>query len=292
VPNPPVHRRWFIRLSRLGATLVPGPRVPDGVRHEQVDLGHGAGVHVYTPAPGASGAALLWIHGGGMVLGAAAQDHRFCVDIARDLGVTVVSVEYRLAPEHPYPTPVADCLAAWRWLQEQAPARAIDPDRIAVGGQSAGGGLAASLVQRVHDGRGVQPVAQWLFCPMLDDRTAARRDLDAVRHFLWNNRSNRAGWNAYLGAAPGSDAVATEAVPARRTELGGLPPTWIGVGDAELFYEEARAYAGALAAMGIDTTLDVVPGAPHAFERIAVKAPVSQAYLARAKTWLHQRLAG
>jgi acetyl esterase/lipase len=292
LPNPPLHRDWFLRLSRRGTALIPNPRVPDDIRYERVDLGPGTAVHVFTPSARGNGGALLWIHGGGLVTGAAAQDHRFCVEVARDLAVPVVSVDYRLAPEHPYPVPVDDCLSAWRWLQGHAVDRGVDPARVAIGGQSAGGCLAASLVQRVHDGPGQQPVAQWLFCPMLDDRTAAHRDLDTVRHFLWNNRSNRAGWRAYLGADPGSAAVPTDAVPARRTDLSGLPPAWIGIGDAELFYDEARAYAEALTAAGVPTTLDTVPGAPHAFEKIAAKAPVSQAYLRRAKTWLDHQLAG
>jgi acetyl esterase/lipase len=296
LPNPPVQRRWFIRLARRGTALIPAPRTSHRHRYERVDLGSGVAVHTYTPASGGHGGALLWIHGGGMVIGAAAQDHAFCADVAADLDVTVVSVDYRLAPEHPYPTPVDDCVTAWRWLVAQAPARGIDQRRIAVGGQSAGGGLAASLVHRVHDGHdagapGAAPAAQWLFCPMLDDRTAARRDLDGVRHVLWHNRSNRAGWSAYLGVAPGSAAVPDDAVPARCADLTGLPPTWIGIGDADLFCDEACAYAGALAAAGVPTTLDIVPGAPHAFERIAARAPVSRAYLARAKGWLRQRLA-
>jgi acetyl esterase/lipase len=156
----------------------------------------------------------------------------------------VVSADYRLAPEHPYPAPLDDCLAAWTWLQDNSPARGVDPTRVAIGGQSAGGGLAASLVQRVHDDPGAaQPVAQWLFCPMLDDRTAAERKLDATKHILWNNTSNRMGWRSYLGVEPGAASTPEYAVPSRRADLAGLPPTWIGTGDIELFYDENRAYA-------------------------------------------------
>jgi acetyl esterase/lipase len=291
VPNPPVHRSWFIRLSRPGGRFARAPRVPAGVRYEHAELGPGAGVHLFAPQA-RTGAALLWIHGGGLVLGAAAQDHAFCAELAASLGVTVVSVDYRLAPEHPFPAPLDDCFAAWRWLRAAAPRLGVDPRRIAVGGQSAGGGLAAGLVQRIHDEDDVLPAAQWLFCPVLDDRTAARTDLDDVRHFLWNNRSNRAGWSAYLGAAPGSAHVPTQAVPSRRARLHGLPPAWIGIGDAELFYDEAVAYAERLRAAGVDTTLDVVPGGPHAFERIVARAPVSQAYLGRARSWLQEHVAG
>jgi acetyl esterase/lipase len=202
-----------------------------------------------------------------------------------------VSAEYRLAPEHPYPAPLDDCAATWAWLLANAAGRGISPERVAIGGQSAGGGLAAGLVLRVHDEGGPQPAAQWLFCPMLDDRTAANRDLDPVRHFLWNNKANRAGWSAYLGAPPGSPAIPAWAAPARRADYGGLPPAWIGAGTVELFYGEDRDYAASLTAADVDATFDSVPGAPHAFESIAAKSPVAQAYLDRATSWLRGHLA-
>jgi acetyl esterase/lipase len=299
--NPELRRAyWFmrttpasspalLRLTRRLPPLIPDGRVPEGMTLEKVRFGNAGGVRVYTPAGGGSGAALLWIHGGGFVMGSAAQDDRGCFATAQELDVVVVSAEYRLAPEHPFPLPLDDCLDAWDWLQENAVARGIDPQRVAVGGQSAGGGLAAALVQRIHDERGTQPVAQWLFCPMLDDRTAANRELDAVRHILWNNRSNRTGWSAYLGTA-GAPEVPDHAVPSRRPDLTGLPPAWIGAGDIDLFHDEDRAYAERLTADGVDTTFDVVPGGPHAFESLGADAEVSVAYLGRAHRWLRERL--
>lgn len=160
-----------------------------------------------------------------------------------------------------------------------------------IGGQSAGGGLAAALVQQIHDEPGVQPVAQWLFCPMLDDRTDADRSLDAVRHYLWDNRSNLVGWRSYLGVEPGAPEVPAYAVPARREDLTGLPPAWIGTGDIELFHDENRRYAEALTAAQVPTVLDVVPGAPHAFESIRGTATVAVDYRHRAEHWLSERLA-
>jgi acetyl esterase/lipase len=289
VPNLPVSRWWFRGLSRTVVRLLPAPRSANGVSIEQLSFAPRVGVRVYTPKERATNGAVLWIHGGGMVIGFAAQDDRHCVEVASRLGVLVVSVEYRLAPEHRFPAPVDDCHRAWRWLIENAAERGVDPERIVVGGQSAGGGLAASLVQRLHDEGGPQPAGQWLFCPMLDDRTAANRDLDRDRHFLWSNQSNLFGWTAYLGAAPGGPESPEYAVPARRTALEGLPPAWIGTGVIELFYDEDCAYAAALAAAGVECELDAVSGAPHAFERMT-KAPVSQAYLERAYSWLRDRL--
>ncbi|MBM7503729.1 alpha/beta hydrolase [Agromyces aurantiacus] len=296
-PRPQVRHGWQRRMVQAALALIPPPRPAGGVRFERVEFdAPGTGVRVFTPTDAAGSAAggraaLLWMHGGGLVIGAAAADDRFCAELAERLGIVIVSVEYRLAPQHPFPAPLDDGVAAWRWLQDAASARGVDPARIAVGGQSAGGGLAAALAQRLLDDGGPQPVAQLLYCPMLDDRTAARRELDAVRHFAWTNRDNLVGWSSYLQAAPGGDAVPEFAVPARRADLAGLPPAWIGVGDIDLFHDEDLAYAAALADAGVDCTVDVVPGAPHAFETVARGAAVAEAYHARARAWLGERLA-
>jgi acetyl esterase/lipase len=175
-------------------------------------------------------------------------------------------------------------------LENQAE-RQIDPHRIAIGGESAGGGLAAGLVLRLHDDGAQQPVAQWLFCPMLDDRTALERTLDELNHFVWNNKMNLVGWRSYLGDAIGTDQVSAYAAPARRTDFRGLPRTWIGVGDVELFFEENKAYAEKLSAAGVDCELDVVSGAPHAFEGLAPDSSLARDYLQRAKDWLRHAVA-
>ncbi|WP_438854383.1 alpha/beta hydrolase [Agromyces sp. M3QZ16-3] len=298
-PRPRVRHSWQRRMAQAALGLIPAPKPAEGVRFERVDFDvPGTGVRVFTPtgesasvAPGRG--ALLWIHGGGLVIGAAAQDDTWCARLAERLGIVVVSVEYRLAPEHPFPAPLDDCAAGWQWLQDAAAARGIDPARVAVGGQSAGGGLAAALAQRLLADGAQQPVAQLLYCPMLDDRTAARRDLDAVRHFAWTNRDNLVGWSSYLAAAPGAEAGAVPdfAVPARRADLAGLPPAWIGVGDIDLFHDEDLAYAAALGDAGVDCTVDVVLGAPHGFESIARGADVTRAFHGRARAWLGERLA-
>ncbi|GAA2041771.1 alpha/beta hydrolase [Agromyces tropicus] len=296
-PRPRIRHRWQRRMAQAALALIPSPRPTDGSRFERVEFSApGTGVRVFTPVDPAGPAtsargALLWIHGGGFVIGAAAQDDTWCARLAERLGVVVVSVEYRLAPEHPFPVPLDDCLTAWQWLQDAASARGIDPTRVAVGGQSAGGGLAAALAQRLLADGGPRPAAQLLYCPMLDDRTAARRDLDAVRHFAWTNRDNLVGWSSYLHAPPGADVVPDFAVPARRADLTGLPPAWIGVGDIDLFHDEDLAYAAALRDAGVECTADVVPGAPHGFESIARGAEVTHAFQARARAWLGERLA-
>ena len=289
MPRPPVTSvlgRWVMRQAMK---LMPDGQL-EGVQLEKRTTNEGVALRIFTPISGQTGAGLLWIHGGGMVIGSAAQDDLHCAETARDLGIVVVSTEYRLAPEFPFPAPLDDCYAAWAWLQASSAQLKIDNTRVAVGGQSAGGGLAAGLVQRIYDSGGVQPAAQWLFCPMLDDRTAAKLELDAISHKIWDNRQNRVGWHSFLATEPGADHVPDYASPARRTDLSGLPPTWIGSGDIELFFDEDRTYAERLRSAGVDCALDVVSGAPHGFETLARNTKLAQDYLSRARTWLSQKL--
>ena len=152
----------------------------------------------------------------------------------------------------------------------------MDPQRIAVGGASAGGGIAAGLALLSHD-RGVAPVAfQLLVYPMLDDRTVVRDDLDTRHVRVWTPGSNRYGWTSYLGRQPGSDGVSPYAAPARRVDLGGLPPAWVGVGSLDLFLDEDREYARRLRAAGVDCQLEVVDGAFHGFDALFLRKDVSR----------------
>jgi acetyl esterase/lipase len=218
---------------RLLTKLTGGARRPDA---QIVSVDSDVSVHVFRPASARPRTpALLWIHGGGMVLGDAAQDSRFCRRIAEQLNIVVVSVEYRLAPEHPFPTPLEDCYAALRWLARQAD---VDPARIAVGGASAGGGLAAALALLAKERGEIRPVLQLLSYPMLDDRTTTRTDIDPRSLRVWSPYSNRFGWSAYLGPATADGNVPPLAAPARYDDLSGLPPAWIGVGTNDLFHDE------------------------------------------------------
>lgn len=284
MPDVPVYRLWGRLLVRAGVHLLPRDRRP-GVRIRRVRRPR---LRVYQPvrSGGGAGPALLWFHGGGLVVGAAVMDDRLCATVAEELGITVVSADYRLAPRHPFPAAHQDALIAWQWLQDHAEQLGVDPDRVALGGGSAGGNLAAGLVLHLVDMGGVQPVAQWLFAPMLDDRTATRRELDAIKHWVWDNRSNHFGWSACLGTEPGSPDVSDHAAPARRTDLSGLPPTWVSVGGLDLFLAEDVAYAERLTGAGVPVTLEVVPDVPHGFEGWAPEAEVSRAVEQRARAWL------
>ncbi|MCV7344773.1 alpha/beta hydrolase [Mycolicibacterium rhodesiae] len=240
----------------------------DGV--EVLTLESGIGIRLYRPAGAPTTTpALLWIHGGGYVLGTAAQDDALCRRFVRALGITVASVDYRLAPEHPYPAPLEDCYTALQWL---AGLPAVDADRIAIGGASAGGGLAAALALLARDRDGVKPVFQLLVYPMIDDRSVGQHLNDPGQR-LWNATSNRFGWQAYLGGADPEIAA-----PARRTDLAGLPPAWLGVGTLDLFHDEDLDYAARLQAAGVPCEVHVVPGAFHGFDGIVAKADVSKAF--------------
>lgn len=278
VPPLPFHNRPFRAGVNFLLKHMPSVTSARDVRIVDKKLVN-AGIRIYRPVGALSGAALLWIHGGGLMMGAASMNDRECVQFARELKLVVISVEYRLAPRYRFPCAIDDCFEAWRWLQENARELGVDPVRVAISGQSAGGGLAASLAQRILDHGGIQPLAQALFCPMLDDRTAARIELDSVRHFIWNNRSNRAGWSSYLGHPAGEPDSRPYAVPARRESLAGLPRAWIGIGDIDLFHSEACQYAARLELAGVSCQLDIVPMAPHGFEILAPGAQLTREFI-------------
>jgi acetyl esterase/lipase len=268
-------------ILRMGTRLM-GRKAPEDV--EVLTLTSGVGVRLYRPASAsAAGPALLWIHGGGYVIGNAAQDDVLCRRFARELGATVASVDYRLAPEHPYPTSLEDCYSALTWL---ARLPSVDPARVAVGGASAGGGLAAALALLARDRAEIPVAAQLLVYPMLDDRTVDRDGLDNTGHRLWNQSSNKFGWASYLG-----DADPDIAVPARREDLSGLPPAWMGVGTLDLFHDEDVVYAERLKAAGVPCEVEVVPGAFHGFDGIVPKAEVSQSFFNSQCAALHEAFA-
>ncbi|MDT7724581.1 MAG: hypothetical protein QOI21_1157 [Actinomycetota bacterium] len=206
--------------------------------------------------------ALLWIHGGGTVSGTAQQSHAWCSRVADELGALVISVDYRLAPENPYPAALDDCFHALRWLHDNAPDLGVDPTRIAIGGESAGGGLAAALTQRAHD-TNVATCFQLLVYPMLDDRTVLQTPDHTRGVFAWTPTSNRFAWTAYLGHPPREHDNRPYIAAARRTDLTGLPPAWIGVGDLDLFHAENIDYAHRLREAGTPCELHTEPGMYH-----------------------------
>jgi acetyl esterase/lipase len=266
-----ITNRAVLRLLRL-STPKPGLQ-PDVVLTERSVPGSvHAKAFVFDPVDRTSAGALVWIHGGGYVGGRAAMDQELCARFASELGALVVSVEYRLAPEDPFPAPLDDCFAVLSWLHDEAAALGVDPAGIAVGGASAGGGLAAAVVQRAHD-EGVPVAFQLLEYPMLDDRTVLSDNRRDRGRFGWTPASNRFGWASYLGHAPGEPETRPYAAPGRRTDLTGLPPAWVGVGELDLFFDEDVEYVERLEAAGVPVTFVSVPGMYHGADAIVADAP-------------------
>lgn len=219
------------------------------------------------------GGALLWLFGGGLFLGSAEHANDVASAFASELGALVVVPDYRLAPENPCPAAPDDCFATLQWMLTHAEELGIDPDRIVVGGESAGGGLAATVAQRAHD-TGIELRLQVLVAPMLDDRTVVRAEAEGRVTVSWTVPANRFAWTSYLGHAPGEPEERPYAVPARRADLGGLAPAWISVGEIDLFHQESADYARRLGEAGVACELTTVPGAHHAFELVAPEHPV------------------
>ncbi|MEM9176923.1 MAG: alpha/beta hydrolase [Myxococcota bacterium] len=271
-----IARSWNLPLVRmLGALTSRGPD-PEDV--EVTDTGAGP-IRVHRPV-GAGDAplpAVLWLHGGGFLLGSPKQDDALCRQIADELGALVVAPVYRLAPQHPFPAALDDAYAALGWLAKRDD---VDATRIAVAGASAGGGLAAQVALHARDQGEIRLAAQILVYPMLDDRTADRTDLDE-RHFrLWDNRANRIGWSAYLGHDAGAAEASPIAVPARNADLRGLPPAWIGVGALDLFCDEDMAYAERLRAADVPCESIVIDGVFHGFDGIVQDSTATKRFRA------------
>jgi triacylglycerol lipase len=286
-------------LVRAGSRLPsPGTREPAvEVRHAIQRVPGPAGapevaLYLYQPQTGSDARPCIYhVHGGGYVLGTPETQrdaHRW---MAAELGCCIVSVDYRLAPETPFPGPVEDCYAGLAWVTAHAAELGIDPARIGVMGESAGGGLAAALALMVRDRGELRLAFQHLIYPMIDDRTCVAGDPNPyVGEFLWTPHNNHFGWKSLLGQEPGGEGVSPYAAAARATDLAGLPPTFISTGSLDLFLEEDLDYAQRLLRAGVPVELHVYPGGFHAFDidpAAAVSAQArrdSRAALARALT--------
>jgi acetyl esterase/lipase len=240
--------------------FVPGPQGAPNVR-----------VLLYQPsAVERPKPALLWMHGGGYVMGSPEQETLMVKQMVSAIGCVGVSVNYRLAPETHHPGPIEDCYAALKWLHTHANELEVDPTRIAIAGSSAGGGLAAALALLARD-RGEIPLAfQLLIAPMLDDRTCTLAEPHPYTgEFVWTRQANRFGWTSLLGLEPGVAGISPYAAAARAEQLEGLPPACINVGALDLFLEEDMEYARRLTRAGVPTELHIYPGAYHGFRMVA-----------------------
>lgn len=273
-------------LSRGGRFVISQPTVPGLDGAPEIPL------LICTPA-GASPArpVLYFMHGGGFFC----NDRRLGLDqmleAAERFGATLISIGYRLAPEHPYPAQINDAYAGLLWAAGHADELGIDPDRIVVTGYSAGGGLSAALALTVRDKGGPRLLGQMLMCPMLDDRndSASAMQMDHIE--FWNRSYSGFGWSSLLGDVQGQANVPQYAAPARATDLTGLPPAFLDVGSAECLRDEILAYAGRIWQAGGKAELHVWPGGIHAFDRRVPEARISKAAVAARLNWLERLLA-
>jgi len=231
-------------------------------------------------------------HGGGMVAG----DNRTAelasqLDLAESLRLAVLAVNYRLAPEHPDPAPVEDCYAGLVWLSRDGAEAGLDPGRVVISGNSAGGALAAGVCLLSRDRGGPRVLGQLLECPMLNDRcdSASARQLENAG--LWDGRSNRTGWTALLGDRQATSEVSCYAAPARATDLSGLPPAFIDVGSVEALRDDAIGYATSIWRAGGQAELHVWSGAFHSFDQWVPEALASRSAKAARISWLRRLLA-
>ena len=265
------------RAARAAQPVPAAPPTTTVFRDEQVDSA--VRVRIYAPPdaglPGAPRPCVYWIHGGGYISGSALTVDARLNRWVEALDCVAVAVEYRLAPEHPYPVPLDDCYTGLCWAVSHAERLGIDPERVVVAGASAGAGLAAAVALRARDSGGPPLAHQILIYPMIDDRQITpSSQLDGTA--VWGRLANQLGWRAYLGPAAGQADVPGYAAPARAADLAGLPPAFVAVGSADLFRDETIAYASRLLEAGVPAELHVYPGAPHGFETIVPAAEVSR----------------
>ncbi len=258
--------------------MVPGP---EGAAEVRLRIHRRAGADGTSPC-------IFWMHGGGYVLGSPEQDDERFDRWCQRFDVVGVAVQYRLAPEHPYPAGVEDAYAGLRWVKEHGADVGIDTTRVGIGGPSGGGGLAAALALVVRDRAEFDIAYQLLIYPMIDDtRSSVSAGWDVP---VWAPESNHFGWSSYLGDLFGTDDVPANAAPTRATDLSGLPPTYIMVGTLDGFADEDIDYAGRLNHAGVSVELHVYPGAPHGFEGFAPQAAVSRQARRDINNWLAAQL--
>ena len=282
--QPGANKPWdaaMLKKARAGGMEFPVPPSP-AIREVMIPGPAGAPqvkVYVTGDAPGAAKPAVLHIHGGGYILGSARDSRTMIQELATTHDCVAATVEYRLAPETAFPGSLEDNYAALRWMHANAKDLGIDVSRIAIKGESAGGGHAAALAIAARD-RGEFPIClQVLIYPMLDDRTGSTRKLPPfMGMYIWTPEDNRFGWSSLLGVPAGSANVPPNSVPARVENLAGLPPAWIGVGSIDLFAPEDLEYAKRLMLAGVPVEANLVPGGFHAFDMIAAGTSLARQF--------------
>ncbi|RDW69387.1 hypothetical protein BP6252_08407 [Coleophoma cylindrospora] len=282
-----------LKSQRPLLAITPDVAIPDpSISHEEVSIPGPGGqikISVLRSRVSAGGArpAVLYLHGGGMVLGNQLLSISLMLEWVKQLDAVVFSVDYRLAPEHPAPAALDDCYASLEHISKNAAALGIDPEKIMIAGSSAGGGLSAGVSIMARDRNGPKLLAQCLIYPMLDDRMGTVSSSQFFNEGTWTGKSNLAAWDMYLSGRRGKAGVSLAAAPGRATaeQLRGLPPAWVDVGSAELFRDEDVGYANKLWEAGVQVELHVWPGAWHSFDMLAPQAEVSKVCLETRLQW-------
>jgi acetyl esterase/lipase len=289
----PVLRAWMTQafavtddeLTRNGAYTLEERQVPGPAGAPEITL------LIVRPAAADTATPVIYhTHGGGMVVGGRRDGVPGMLDLAEPSGAAVVSVEYRLAPEHPHPAPVEDCYAGLKWTAEHAEELGLDADRIVIAGASAGGGLAAATALLARDEGGPALFGQMLICPMLDDRNDTASARQSYDKGTWSGLGNHVGWTALLGDRKGSADLSPVASASRATDLSGLPPALLDVGSAEVFRSETVEYAERIWQAGGVAELHVWPGGFHGYDMFVPQSPVSQATVRARRDWLGRLL--
>lgn len=266
------------RDAQMAQALQVPETLAQEILHAPSAEGHDIDLRIMRPKDASGKLPLLyWIHGGGYIMGTAQQGDMFTLGAAQRLGCFAASVEYRLAPETAYPGPLEDCYQGLKYLYDNADRLGIDRNKIMIGGVSAGGGLAAGLALLIRDRAEMEICAQVLIYPMIDDTNIAPAADDVPDTMIWSRADNKFGWQSYLGDLFGQKDVPIYAAAARADDLSGLPPTYMPVGDLDLFLDENIRYARKLTQAGVPTHFHIVPGAFHGFNGFAASAPISKA---------------
>ena len=264
------------RDDMLLANIELPANITQGLETATSGDGHDIEMRIMQPEGAEKKPLFYWIHGGGYVLGQAKQGDSFTLRAAQ-MGCYAASVEYRLAPETAYPGPLEDCYEGLKHLLDNADALGIDKTRIIIGGVSAGGGLCAGLALLIRDRGLCAPLGQLLLYPMIDDMNLQPASDTLPDTPIWSRQYNHFGWQSYLGDLFGTKHVPIYAAPARAEDVSGLPPTYMPVGDLDLFLDENIAFVRKLTRVGVPTHFHIVPGAFHGFNGFVPDAPVSRA---------------
>jgi acetyl esterase/lipase len=283
--TPPPVGDWETRRANVDRTfaLFAPPDPPADVTVTELTApapdGHEIPMRLYRKDGAQPGSLVVYVHGGGMFLCSIDTHDPICRRMTAASGVPFLSVDFRFAPEHPYPSSVEDCYAALSWAAKHADELGVDPSRIAIMGDSAGGGMSAGVALMARDRGGPALAAQVLVYPMLDDRTTSA-DPAIAPFLMWSVDDNVTGWGCLLGDAAGGPDTPAYAAPARAADVSGLPRTYLDVGQLDLFCAEDLAYVQRLNAAGVEVECHLYPGCPHAFEAFAPAASVSQRAIA------------